>query len=412
MKPGKKTEKPEIIQQKLLNIITEILLIHGTDLSQAQYNKIEYSGKPSISTLYRHIGDWDTVKMLATQGNTPNVPTEVFKSDNEKLMKQLVHQRNMNAVIIEHCLKAISGCSFSPAKVPKPERVLNEQEFFAMKSDDHCGEIVDPAWVQGVSEYNSNIFKERLEIWTQKVLTFRDQDKKSLGLNKLVLNFLGDHVTGETVFKGQAFFIDLCVIDQLLLCVEQYTSAILALAESFPKIEIFCVQGNHGRIGKKGDNHPRSNFDYLFFRMLQTALRLQPNVKVFVNESPTMIVKHGNFVFCLNHNDDTRGWNGIPYYGLDRKARRLGDLYGMMIHYKLGGHFHSPANLNDETLLNGTMVGGSDLSVNSMRVATRPSQKIFYFDREHGIHRESNLYLADKTVLTADDNGIFTSYVE
>ncbi len=412
MKPGKKNAKPEIIRQQIIDKLTEILLIHGEDLSTAQYRALDIPDKPGISTINRRIGGWPEAKRIALEDKIPVVPTEVFKSDNEKLMKQLIHQRNTNAVIIEHCLAAISGCSFEASKIPKPEKAVNEQVFIAMKSDDHCGELVDPKWVQGVGEYSSIIFQERLELWTHKVLTFREQDKKSLGLNKLVINMLGDHVTGETVFKGQAFFIDLCVIDQLLLCVEKYTNCILALADSFPEIEIFCVQGNHGRIGKKGENHPKSNFDYLFFRMLQQALKLQKNVKVFVNDSPTMIVKHGNFVFCLNHNDDTRGWNGIPYYGLDRKARRLGQLYNLMIDYKLGGHFHSPANLNDETLLNGTMVGGSDLSINSMRVATRPSQKIFYFDGIHGIHRESNLYLAEKPVLTADENGIFTSYVE
>lgn len=94
---------------------------------------------------------------------------------------------------------------------------------------------------------------------------------------------------------------------------------------------------------------------------------------------------------------------------MERKARRLSDLYGLHLHYKLGGHFHTPANLNDETLMNGTLVGGSDLSVNKMNVATRPSQKIFYFDKDKGINRESNLYLADPVRLTPDENGIYTA---
>jgi len=229
-------------------------------------------------------------------------------------------------------------------------------------------------------------------------------------LNKLTIHMLGDMVTGELIYKGQSWFIDALLVDQLMQGSEAYINFILMLAKHFPQIEIFCVIGNHGRHGKKGDAHPRSNFDYLFYMMLQRALRGQGNVTVYVAMSPTLIVQHGEFVFALNHNDNVMGWNGIPYYGLDRKARRMDGLYNMKIHYKLGGHFHTPAELNDETLLNGTMMGGSDLSVNKMMVATRPSQKIFYFDPHHGIHRTTNIYLADPVKLTADENGIFTAY--
>ena len=386
----------------------EILLIEG-DLTPNQYDELKYPDKPSRSTMRKHIGGWQVVKSEAL-GETTTLNKSYLVKQNEKLLKQLEKQRNLNQVFIDNCLASISKISFSPTKVPSPEKVISPQQFHAMKSDDHAGEVVDPKWVQGISEYNSDMFKTRNETWLHKVCTFREQDRASLGLNKLVIHILGDIVTGEMIYPGQAYSIDAPVVDQVMMCLEIYTNIILHLAEEFPEIEIFAIQGNHGRYGRKGEGHPRSNFDYLLYRMLQKALIRQENIKVFVSESPTMLVKHGNFNFALNHNDDTRAWSGIPYYGLDRKARRLGDLYGIHIHYKLGGHFHSPANLNDETLLNGTLMGGSDLSINKMRVASRPSQKIFYFDPEHGIHRESNLYLAEAKQLTPDEHGIYTAY--
>jgi len=223
---------------------------------------------------------------------------------------------------------------------------------------------------------------------------------------------LGDIVNGELIYRGQSWFTDAVLVDQLMAGTEIYIDIILLLAQYFPKIELYCVIGNHGRHGNKGDAHPRSNFDYLFYRMIQRALRPQKNVTVYVNESPTMIIDHGEFTFALNHNDSVKGWNGIPYYGLDRQARRLNGLYNMTIDYKLGGHFHTPAELNNETYLNGTVVGGNDLSINKMMVATRPSQKIFYFDPKHGIHRVTNLFLADKITMESDLNGIYTSYTE
>ena len=168
--------------------------------------------------------------------------------------------------------------------------------------------------------------------------------------------------------------------------------------------------GNHGRPGQRGDNSPYTNFDRLFYWGLQKSLENQSNVKVFISESPSMIVQHGEKIFLLNHGDAVRGWMGIPYYGLERMYRRLPDLYNMIIHYELIAHHHEAANLADKMIINGTLVGGSDLSVNKMLKSSVPSQKIFYFHPKHGINRESNLKLAEIPKLVADAQGIFTPY--
>jgi hypothetical protein len=76
------------------------------------------------------------------------------------------------------------------------------------------------------------------------------------------------------------------------------------------------------------------------------------------------------------------------------------------------GHFHQPASIGDsKVLLNGSLVGGSELSINRMGLTNLPSQKLFYFDKKHGINRETNLHLADPVQLEADENGIFTAWV-
>ena len=396
-------------QRDLIQRVKEIFDEYG-DLDSKEYDDLDIPDKPCRKHLRKMIGVWQVVRDQA--GANPNKLQKTYlQGQNEKLLRDIEKQRNVNQIFIDNCLAALSKVSFFPAKIPRQEKATEQQEFHSMKSDDHVGELVESTWVQGVNEYNIDLFKSRLQLWMEKVMLFREQDKRSLGLNKLIVYMLGDHVTGETVYHGQSYMIDAPVVDQFMTGMEEYTNTFLTLAQTFPQIEIFCVPGNHGRPGRKGDNHPKSNFDYLLFRMMKKVFEKQDNINVYVSECPTMLIQNGCYNFALNHNDDTRGWNGIPYYGLDRKARRLGDLYGMQVHYKLGGHFHSPANLNDETLLNGTMVGGSDLSVNQMRTASLPSQKIFYFDKKHGINRESNIYLAVRNVLKPDDNGIYTAYV-
>ncbi len=173
-----------------------------------------------------------------------------------------------------------------------------------------------------------------------------------------------------------------------------------------------CAIGNHGRPGAKGENHYLTNFDYLLYRMLQMSLRSQENVKVFVSESPEMLVRNGDFNFHLSHGEKVMSYSGTPYYGLDRKYRKLANLYNMIVNYQLIGHFHSPAQLSEHILINGSLVGGDDLSINRMSQSTVPSQKIFYMHPKHGINRVSDLYLDTMPILTPDLDGIYTPNIK
>jgi len=396
-------------QENLISSGKEIFLTYGENLTRDKYLALDVPDKPSKRYIDKYFGDYTGFRKVCTGSIAPPQNT-YLKKQNEILLKQLEKQKNINQVIIDNCLASISKCSFAPAKIPKKEKKTRNQEFHALNSDTHCGELVDPDWVQGVAEYNSELFVSRMNLWAEKICLFRDQDKASLGLNKLCLYMLGDHMDGELIYKGQAYNIDLITMEQFMLAFTTYVDIILFLASVFPEVEIFCVMGNHGRLGKKGEAHQKSNFDYLLYKMLNYTLKKQANVKIYVSSCPTMLIRHGNFNFALNHNDDTRGWNGIPYYGLDRKSRRLNNLYNMIIDYMLGGHFHTSATLHDNILLNGSMAGGSDLSINKMKTAELPSQKIFYFDQKHGIHRISNIRLASPVKLTPDKNGVYTAY--
>jgi hypothetical protein len=164
-----------------------------------------------------------------------------------------------------------------------------------------------------------------------------------------------------------------------------------------------------GNSGRKGDGSERTNWDYVYYRCLKQILETSTaHVKVHVSESPIMLVEHGKYLFCYKHGDDVKSWMGIPYYGLDRSVNKTSRMFNKVIHYNCVGHFHQTGNISDVILVNGTMVGGSDLSINKMASSGIPSQKMFYFDKKYGINRESNIYLADRIDLEADSNGIFT----
>ena len=398
----------DILIEKFRVVLNQV----GSDIGANKYDKLEIPNKPGRKTLERAFGSWSEVKSIALGNEASNLTHMALAEQNKLLLSRIEKERDLTQAFVNNCLAAISRMNITPVKVPKIETHTEDLQAHAMRSDAHVGEYLIPSSVQNLSSYNAEIYKKRVQRWVEKMIHFREQDKNSLGLNKLIIHHLGDQVTGESIYKGQAFYIDLNLADQLFLSVEVETNAILALAQVYPKIELYGVVGNHGRPGAYGANHRKTNFDYLFYRSLKQALINQKNVKVFVSESPSMVVQHGNFIFLLNHGDAAKGWMGIPFYGLERMFRRLPNLYNMIVHYELVGHHHQPANIGDsKVLLNGSLVGGSELSINRMGLTNLPSQKLFYFDKRHGLNRETNLHLEDPVQLKADKNGIFTEWV-
>jgi len=386
----------------------------------AQYDALAMA-RPSRRVLCRQYGcTWRGLLKMAMGGDMPTVEPQQPQATGQeykclhqqidRYRKQAERARDMGQVIYDACVANLAGLRIVPAKIPQRVRTADELEFHLLRSDAQVGQETDAAWTQGVAKYNAEIYEDRINTLIDKITVFKRQDEASLGLNKLVIDHLGDQVEGEGIFKGQAFELDLCGVDQLFRSVEVEGRFLVTMAGLFESVEVFCVPGNHGRPGGKGENHPRTNFDYIFYRVLALALRDQANIRFYISESPSMIVQNGRFRFLLNHGDNAKGWGGIPYYGLDRMSKRVDQLFGMIIDYNLCGHHHTPCNIADKIIMNGCIPGGSDLSVNRLAAATRPSQKCFYFHPMNGINRESNLYLADPVNLGADGNGIYTSY--
>ncbi len=419
--------------EELLGYLADVMSKHGSDISKAKFSALP-NRKYSVYPYSDRWGNWGQAKrhaiawaqekgvtILIGEEEKYIIPSEIedvtltsyteLLETNTMLAKQLSREKKKTKMIVDACMIGMSKINTEfVTSVGSEVKASENLEFHALRSDAQVGETVDKDEVQGVSEYNSEIYAERLERWGDKIELFKKQDQRSLGLNKLVVAHLGDQIEGETVYAGQSFYIDQPAVDQLFLSVELEARQLLRLAGLFSRVEVFCVPGNHGRLGVKGQMHKRTNMDYIFYKVLKMTLQHQSNIRIYVSESPGMIVKHGEFVFAYKHGDHIRSYVGLPYYGLERDYHRMQVLYNMRIHYEFVAHFHQPANIKDNIFINGAMPGGSDLSINVMTQSNRPSQTIFYFDHKEGINRETKLYLADLPKFEADKQGIFTAH--
>jgi len=326
--------------------------------------------------------------------------------ENEKLYRELSKEKHRTETLLNHITAILSKVKFKNPPPVKSRKNKHQLEVHVLHGDQQVGSEILSSRTQGLGKYNLDVFKKRMETMREKICMFAEQDKNILG-NKLVLTFLGDTVEGDgSIYKKQPYNLEFSVVDQVMYAIPIERELIVALTQYLNDIEIFCIPGNHGASGFGGE---RDNWDYVFYKILQMSLKDVKGVKMYVSESHNMVVKHGDYNFMYSHSAGAKSWNSIPFYGLDRSAMKMNGLYDMIINFLVVGHFHDEARFHN-VIVNGTMVGGSDLSINKMNISSVPSQKMFYFDKKWGINRESTLVLDRQPELKADNNGIFTAW--
>lgn len=251
----------------------------------------------------------------------------------------------------------------------------------------------------GICEYSTPIFLRRLATLEAKLV------KRVLDLGgvyrlpKLVCFMLGDISENETIFPGQKSEIDADVIQQLFTAVDALAGFLLRMQGYFIVIEVICVYGNHGRVGKKGENKLYVNWDYIAYKFLESRLAAQPRIRFEIPVTWWHLVTLRGSRFLLTHGDQIKSWMGIPYYGIDRADANITTLLqslGISYDYMVIGHHHNAATVDrpqGEKIVNGNWPGGSIYSLHKLNRATEPSQTMFLVGDE-GIALREKILLA------------------
>lgn len=320
---------------------------------------------------------------------------EKARKDQEKrLLAKLLKERGTTELIVETFEETIKAFEWKDIQPPKPvgKRKAPKEEALLLFSDAQIGEHITREDTNGFGEYNVEIFKERMDKLVNKMRELTEVHKGYSNIETLNIFMLGDNVDGIGIYRGQEHHLDALVVEQLLIGSEKIAEAIIQLLGTFQNIKITGIIGNHGRMGRKGENPSHVNFDFLLYKMLERMLSEYGDRIEWTIPTSNWVLQDilGNG-FLLLHGDTIRAWNGIPYYGIDRADARLTKMLqarNRTYKYLCLGHHHNPGDVdspNGEKILNGTMVGGSNFSINQLHTTSRPSQWFFGINKEEGI---------------------------
>jgi len=310
-----------------------------------------------------------------------------LKKINKHLIKEL---SEVNTVIsfIQENLK-----SFEPVPVPPPQIPDNKvvESVVCLFSDWHIGEVIKKSEVNGLNEYNFEIFTKRLEYLITKIIKFTKKNMVAHVFDELNIFFLGDMVSG-IIHDDLVETNQMSIVEQTMLGAYVTAQALLELAMNFPKVRVYCIVGNHGRLKrtKYAKRKQVDNWDFIFYHFLKLFLDKQKNVEFHIPESTTAVVEVKGHLFVLFHGDTIRRWMDIPFYGINRTALKhieLGASQGKFYRYFVMGHHHQKISyqegLGGERIMNGCLSGISEYAY-QFPLVSKPVQLMFAVHEKYG----------------------------
>jgi len=268
-------------------------------------------------------------------------------------------------------------------------------------SDLHGGEIVDPAETMGLNAFNMTILNRRLGMLARKVIELVELRRSALYIPKLRIAQEGDMLSGE--IHEELVRTNVGHMMNMTVRVAFLTAQLVAyVAPHFDHVDCDCVVGNHPRMYQKVYAKEKYvNWDYMLYQWEAVFCRGIPNVTFNIPKSPFILVQVENTRCLIQHGDQIRSWNGIPWYGIERAVHRLREMFQAADEYfdcTLLGHFHNRADIDRATgpiVVNGSVKGGDQFSMGSLQTTNRPSQNLLFFHDKNGYIGGMPIYLHD-----------------
>jgi regulator of replication initiation timing len=274
--------------------------------------------------------------------------------------------------------------------VSKNQEAENVEHLVMHISDQHADQVVIPSHVGGTENYNLTVALCRAEKYVETTLDFT-RNMVSRSFPVLWMLFYGDHVSGEIHgAEPKSFYRNM--FRNSIAVGEMNALMIRDLAPFFRQINILCLPGNHGRRSIKKDYEgARNNWDYLVFETMRMLTKEITNLQIMIPDCYSYNVDINGYGFSIFHGDDILSYNSLPWYGIERKTRRLTALnssIGKTVQYYVFGHFHKSTmmqDLNGETIINGSWVATTPFLYERFSSYSEPYQWIHGVHPRHGI---------------------------
>jgi hypothetical protein len=336
----------------------------------------------------------------------PRAPFEehaVPRAQYDKVLRQLHEVKHKRADYIHAVVTAATEAieNITIAAVPRPakdRRRGTEEVAVALLSDLQTGKITP--------DYNTEVCRERVIRYAHKIVELAQKQRADHPVRKCVVAMLGDMVEGVDIFPGQQWLIDSTLYEQIFTSTPTILVDFLRiLLADFEEVEVWAVQGNHGRIGRRGVFGPEDNADRFVYKLVKLMMKDEPRLK-FIMSDPKgerawyLVGEIGAWSALLIHGDQIKPTLGFPYYGLGKKVGGWAS-GGIPETFRdvLLGHWHQNAIIplnKRKAYVNGSTESHNTYASEFLAAQSDPSQRLMFVHPVKGyVTMNFEVYLLD-----------------
>jgi hypothetical protein len=291
-------------------------------------------------------------------------------------IKRVVPFSMNNAESQEPTVEYVAYPEIKLVPFPQPKTDRDEEDMGVVLADWHLAKITE--------SYNLDIAKTRVTKLTESIMKIVSLHAP---IRKLHLFVTGDVVQGENTHQGSVIGSTSCgALEQVYShAIPIYTELLLSLNQGIPEVELYGVDGNHGRYDKTAPS--KTNWDAFFYESLKMALIQQPKIHVYPPRWFYQLVNIRGFRFFIVHGDQVNVSNGIPLFALRRKMQEW-YAYVDGFNYGYTGHFHSKSadqvNSRADYTICPPLVTGDEWALEKVGRASEPKQLCFGIHNTYG----------------------------
>lgn len=301
-----------------------------------------------------------------------------------KTQVKLAAAKAKTADLIDAVYRAAHDAAVMQPAIPKPppdRRKRSEEVALAHLTDLQFGKQTE--------SYSRDVCTNRVGQFVAKIRKLTEIQRADHPVRGCHLMLGGDMVEGTKIFPGQVFEIEAYLYDQLFGCADLIEWTVRQLLTIFDWVEVWEESGNHGRMGKKGEDPATDNIDRMAYNIARRALADEPRLTWHPQTSWHQIVEIGNYRALLVHGDEIKSFGGnTPAFGISRKCNAWASGVVDPFQDVYMGHFHTAMVL---TLANGGRVfvsssteSGSVYAQEFVAALGVPSQRLNFIDPDAG----------------------------
>lgn len=259
----------------------------------------------------------------------------------------------------------------------------SEATAFAIASDWHVEETVDPKTVNGLNAFNLDIADARIHRFFQSVLRLTEIERAGTRIDNLVLALLGDFMTGY-IHEELQESNGLSPTETVLWLRKRLVAGIKLLRDKggFKRITIPCTVGNHGRTTKKM-RHATScsnSYEWMMYQVLKDDV---PDVEWVIADGYFAFVDVYGRLYRLHHGDNIQYQGGIGGLTIPCEKALASWNKAQPVYCDIFGHHHT-AMQNPRFISNSSLIGYGAFSLAIKAGFELPSQTYFLADSKRG----------------------------